>query len=197
MVTDRPGRGWWCCAGWGVRETSVAVEYAYRHVAEVGVCWQFAAEDPTVLRAQFAELAAQLGAREPLDVRDPVASVHAVWPGRDRVAAGLRQRDQPGVGAAVRAARGPGAGADHHPEPALATGRCSGGPGPGHRGRRWVPGEPDRGPGPGGGAGAGGGAGRAAAGPGAGRGVHAGHRHAPGPVPAAVRRPAGGPADPR
>ena len=66
------------CGLGGAGKTSVAVEYAYRHVAEVGVCWQFAAEDPTVLRAQFAELAAQLGAREPLDVRDPVASVHAV-----------------------------------------------------------------------------------------------------------------------
>ncbi len=62
----------------GAGKTSVATEYAHRHVAEVGVCWQFAAEDPTVLRAQFAELAAQLGARELVDVRDPVASVHGV-----------------------------------------------------------------------------------------------------------------------
>ena len=42
------------------------------------MCWQFAAEDPTVLGAQFAELAAQLGVRELVDVRDPVASVHGV-----------------------------------------------------------------------------------------------------------------------
>lgn len=62
----------------GAGKTSVATEYAHRHVTEVGVCWQFAAEDPTVLTAQFAELAAQLGAREPVDTRDPVASVHAV-----------------------------------------------------------------------------------------------------------------------
>jgi hypothetical protein len=66
------------CGLGGAGKTSVAVEYAYRHVAEVGVCWQFAAEDPTVLRAQFAELAAQLGARELVDVRDPVVSVHGV-----------------------------------------------------------------------------------------------------------------------
>jgi hypothetical protein len=66
------------CGLGGAGKTSVAVEYAYRHVAEVGVCWQFAAEDPTVLGAQFAELAAQLGAREPVDIRDPVASVHGV-----------------------------------------------------------------------------------------------------------------------
>jgi hypothetical protein len=66
------------CGLGGAGKTSVAVEYAHRHVAEVGVCWQFAAEDPTVLAAQFAELAAQLGTRELIDVRDPVASVHSV-----------------------------------------------------------------------------------------------------------------------
>jgi hypothetical protein len=42
------------------------------------VAWQFAAEDATVLAAGFGELAAQLGARGLADVRDPVASVHAV-----------------------------------------------------------------------------------------------------------------------
>jgi hypothetical protein len=42
------------------------------------VCWQFPAEDPAVLAAEFAVLAAQLGAREVADVRDPVAAVHAV-----------------------------------------------------------------------------------------------------------------------
>jgi hypothetical protein len=56
----------------------VAVEYAHRHLAEVGLAWQFAAEDPAVLKAEFGELAAQLGARDLLDVRDPVASVHGV-----------------------------------------------------------------------------------------------------------------------
>ena len=55
----------------------MAVEYAHRHLAEVGVAWQFAAEDPTLLAAGFAELAAQLGARDVVDARDPVASVHA------------------------------------------------------------------------------------------------------------------------
>ena len=66
------------CGLGGAGKTSVAVEYAHRHLAEVGVCWQFAAEDPTVLAAGFAELAAQLGARELVDNRDPVASVHGV-----------------------------------------------------------------------------------------------------------------------
>ena len=62
----------------GAGKTSVAVEYAHRHLAEVGLAWQFPAEDPTLLLAEFARLAAQLGAREVVDARDPVASVHAV-----------------------------------------------------------------------------------------------------------------------
>jgi hypothetical protein len=73
------------CGLGGAGKTSVAVEYAYRHLAEVGVAWQFAAEDPTVLAAGFGELAAQLGARDVLDTRDPVASaqrVLAVFPAK-------------------------------------------------------------------------------------------------------------------
>jgi Tetratricopeptide repeat len=66
------------CGLGGAGKTSVAIEYAHRHLAEVGVCWQFAAEDPAVLAAEFGVLAAQLGAREVVDPRDPVASVHAV-----------------------------------------------------------------------------------------------------------------------
>ena len=62
----------------GAGKTSVAVEYAHRHLAEVGVAWQFAAEDPAVLAAGFGELAAQLGARDIVDTRDPVATVHRV-----------------------------------------------------------------------------------------------------------------------
>jgi hypothetical protein len=54
------------------------VEYAYRHLPEVGACWLLQAEDPAVLAAEFAVLAAQLGAREAGDARDPVAAVHAV-----------------------------------------------------------------------------------------------------------------------
>jgi hypothetical protein len=62
----------------GAGKTSVAVEYAYRQLGEVGMCWQFAAEDPVVLATEFAVLAAQLGVRDPVDARDPVAAVHAV-----------------------------------------------------------------------------------------------------------------------
>ena len=60
----------------GAGKTSVALEYAYRHLAEVGVAWQLAAEDAAVLAAGFAELASQLGI--PADERDAVASVHGV-----------------------------------------------------------------------------------------------------------------------
>jgi hypothetical protein len=66
------------CGLGGTGKTSLAVEYAYAHLAEVGVAWRFAAEDTTVCKAGFAELAAQLGARGLGDTRDPVASVHAV-----------------------------------------------------------------------------------------------------------------------
>src|SRR5215831_5581759 len=77
-----PGSGWPRLVALhglgGAGKTSLAVEYAHRHIAEVGLAWQFPAEDPEVLLAEFARLAAQLGAREVADARDPVASVHAV-----------------------------------------------------------------------------------------------------------------------
>jgi hypothetical protein len=66
------------CGMGGAGKTSVAAEYAYCHLAEVGVAWQFGAEDATVLADGFGELAAQLGVRGLADTRDPVASVHAV-----------------------------------------------------------------------------------------------------------------------
>ena len=79
------------CGLGGAGKTSVAVEYAYRHLGETGVAWQFPAEDATVLAAGFGELAAQLGARGLADPRDPVASVHAVLGQvRGAVAADLR-----------------------------------------------------------------------------------------------------------
>ena len=62
----------------GAGKTSVAVEYAHRHLTEVGLAWQFPADEPSVMAAGFGELAAQLGARELLDPRDPMTSVHGV-----------------------------------------------------------------------------------------------------------------------
>ena len=66
------------CGLGGVGKTSLAVEYAHRHLAEVSIAWQLAADDPTVLAAGLAELAAQLSGRDLADPRDPVASAHAV-----------------------------------------------------------------------------------------------------------------------
>jgi hypothetical protein len=59
----------------GAGKTSVAVEYAHRQLGQVGVAWQFPAEDPSVVAAGFGELAVQLGAG---DRGDPVTSVHGV-----------------------------------------------------------------------------------------------------------------------
>jgi hypothetical protein len=62
----------------GAGKTSVALEYAHRHLAEVGLAWQFHAQDTAVLADEFGQLAAQLGVRELFDERDPVDSVHGV-----------------------------------------------------------------------------------------------------------------------
>jgi hypothetical protein len=66
----------------GAGKTSVAVEYAHRHLAEVGVTWQFPSEDAAVLAAGFTELAAQLGAAGAAGGGDPVAAVHSVLAGK-------------------------------------------------------------------------------------------------------------------
>jgi hypothetical protein len=70
------------CGLGGAGKTSVALEYAHRHLAGLGVVWQLAAEEPTGLAAGFGDLAAQLGARNLLDSGDPVAQVHAVLAAR-------------------------------------------------------------------------------------------------------------------
>jgi Domain of unknown function (DUF4062)/Tetratricopeptide repeat len=64
------------CGLGGAGKTSVALEYAHRHLAEVAVAWQLPAEDPAVLAAGFAELAAQLGVLGQAGNLDPVAAVH-------------------------------------------------------------------------------------------------------------------------
>jgi Domain of unknown function (DUF4062)/Tetratricopeptide repeat len=62
----------------GAGKTSVAVEYAHRHLDQVGVAWQFPAEDVAILAAGFADLATQLGVTGGACGGDPVASVHSV-----------------------------------------------------------------------------------------------------------------------
>jgi len=64
------------CGLGGAGKTVVAVEYAHRHLAELGLAWQLAAEDPVMLTAGFSELGAQLGARDLAESRNPVALVH-------------------------------------------------------------------------------------------------------------------------
>jgi hypothetical protein len=63
------------CGLGGVGKSSVALEYAHRQLGQVGVAWQFPAEDPRVIVAGFGELADQLGAA---DRGDSVAWVHGV-----------------------------------------------------------------------------------------------------------------------
>jgi Domain of unknown function (DUF4062)/Tetratricopeptide repeat len=65
------------CGLGGVGKTSVAVEYAHRQLGGLGLVWQVPAEDPAAMAASLGELAAQLGARDPRDARDPVLTVHA------------------------------------------------------------------------------------------------------------------------
>ncbi len=66
------------CGLGGVGKTSLAAEYAHRHLAEVTVAWRINCEDPFVAAQDMAELAAQVGDRTVADPRDPVASAHAV-----------------------------------------------------------------------------------------------------------------------
>jgi hypothetical protein len=69
----------------GAGKTSVAVEYAHRHLDEQGVAWQLPAEDATVLAAGFTDLAAQLGTGAAAGGGDPAAAVHsslAAYPGQ-------------------------------------------------------------------------------------------------------------------
>jgi hypothetical protein len=69
------------CGLGGAGKTSVAVEYAHERLDEVGLAWQFAAENPAVLAAEFSELAAQLGLQDVGGTQDPVAGVHNVLTG--------------------------------------------------------------------------------------------------------------------
>ncbi|MCG5214711.1 FxSxx-COOH system tetratricopeptide repeat protein [Streptosporangium sp. KLBMP 9127] len=68
----------------GIGKTSLVTEYSHRYQHEYQLAWHLPAEDPTVLSAAFAELAAHLGAQE-AHRADPVRQVHAVLdahPGR-------------------------------------------------------------------------------------------------------------------
>ncbi len=68
----------------GAGKTSVAVEYARRHMSELGVAWQLPADGRAALAAGFGELAAQLGVDDLAGLRDPVVAVHRVLAGFDK-----------------------------------------------------------------------------------------------------------------
>ena len=72
------GHGWWRCTGWAGRGRLVW-RWSMRTAIWPRWGWRgsFHAEDPALLEAEFARLAAQLGVREVVDARDPVDSVHA------------------------------------------------------------------------------------------------------------------------
>ena len=116
------------CGLGGTGKTSVALEYAHRHLGEVRVAWQFGAEDPAVLAAGFGELATQLGAGG-LSRHPGPGAVGARGSGQlpGAVAADLRERIGQGLGGAVLAPRRAWTGADHERKPGLArpnAGRC-------------------------------------------------------------------------
>ncbi|GAA2890747.1 FxSxx-COOH system tetratricopeptide repeat protein [Nonomuraea rubra] len=66
----------------GVGKTSLALEYAHRHLHDYQLVWQLPAADPAVLSAAFARLAALLGLRDTVDAADPVDQVHAALAAR-------------------------------------------------------------------------------------------------------------------
>jgi Domain of unknown function (DUF4062)/Tetratricopeptide repeat len=69
------------CGLAGIGKTSVAIEYARRHLAEVNVAWQFDCGDPDVMAAGFGQLVAAL---RPGDTHEPVSVVHQVLAERPR-----------------------------------------------------------------------------------------------------------------
>ena len=110
----------------GAGKTSVAVEYAYRHLAEVEVAWQFRVRGRH--RAGGRVRRAGRPARRPGRGRCPrPGGVGPRGPGcvRGDVVADFRQCGGPGLGRGVLAAGRARAGADHQPERGLASARCS------------------------------------------------------------------------
>jgi hypothetical protein len=66
----------------GAGKTTLAVEYAYRHLAEMSMVWHFPAEEPVMLASEFSRLAGLLGVRGLAEGSDPVAAVHAALAAR-------------------------------------------------------------------------------------------------------------------
>ena len=66
------------CGLGGTGKSSVALEYAHRRLGEIGLAWQFPAEDAAVLGTGFGQLAAQLASMDLPQQQDPIAAVHTV-----------------------------------------------------------------------------------------------------------------------
>lgn len=67
----------------GIGKTSLATEYGHRHLAEYRWVWEVPVEDPALVAAEFANLAAVLGIRAASDDIDPFAQVHAALAGSE------------------------------------------------------------------------------------------------------------------
>ena len=96
------------CGLGGTGKTSVALEYAYRHLAALGMAWQFKADEPTASKNGFGDLAALIGAQVLLDVGTASSRHTPCWPRGREVAAHLRQRARPGRAAGVLPPEGHG-----------------------------------------------------------------------------------------
>jgi hypothetical protein len=131
------------CGLGGAGKTSVSVEYAHRHLDDVGIAWQLPAEDATVLAAGFTELAAQRWRRWP---GPRPGSGNSLGAGllSGAVVADLRQRLWPGADTAVLASCRERQGTDHQSKRDLAARSDGGGPGSRYRGLGHVPDEPGR-----------------------------------------------------
>jgi hypothetical protein len=66
----------------GAGKTSVALEYAHRHMDEYGVVWQFAAEDQATLSDGFAKLGRELSGQDRFAAADQVTHVHGILAAR-------------------------------------------------------------------------------------------------------------------
>jgi hypothetical protein len=71
------------CGKGGIGKTSVAVEYAYRRLPDVGAAWYLSVDNPDALSAGFGDLAAELQDGRRDRGRDPVAAVHAALATRE------------------------------------------------------------------------------------------------------------------
>ena len=123
----------------GAGKTSVAVEYAHRQLAGIGVC--AAVCRPRIRRdwpRQFGELAAQLGAGRDRGMR--WRRRMRCWPGPSGWLLGFHRRAGPGVGGGILAAGGAGAGWWSRAVRVLAGPTGGPGPGAGPRGGGGVPG---------------------------------------------------------